>query len=211
MGIALAGVAFRPVLQIESPAAFVAQLFGQDVVQIEPPDRGEFDIRRRGDVMVEFFGDVCFIFSHDLVWEILSNPSAIADSMVSTLGTPDLLLAFCHYDSGGSHGYAFFEHGIRTRTRLQTTDVPGLPPIIESGQPKDFELRWLTAPSYFEEDDCPREEWQKVFVQNEGKLHIAECHLTRRMLYEALISSFGICPWERDVQPVSFFFRLRGI
>ncbi|CAM2171087.1 conserved hypothetical protein [Burkholderia latens] len=210
MGIALAGVVFRTEIQRESAAELVSKLFNKNVAKIEAPNRGEFDIRSQGDVMVQFFDNVCFVYSHDLVWQILSDPMIDGQPLISATGSPDLLLVFCQYDSGGSFGYTFFEHGVRSRSRLQTTEVPGLPPILERGTPKDFEVHWFSASTYFEEDDCPREEWQKIFTQNNGAIRIAEFDLTRRLLYEALVTNFGVCPWETDRQSETFFFRLQG-
>ncbi|HDR8953558.1 hypothetical protein [Burkholderia vietnamiensis] len=208
MGVALAGIAYRTDIQSDATAKLVSRLFARNVEQIDAPDVGDFDIRNRGDVMVQFFGDICFIYSNELVWGILADPSIDADSMISAVGKPDFLLAFCQYESGGSFGYAFFEHGTRTRSRLQTIDVPSLPPILEHGAPKDFEVRWFSAPTYFEEDDCPRDEWQKIYTGNDGKLLLPEYSLTQRLLYEALVTNFGICPWETDRSPETLFFRV---
>jgi len=38
--------------------------------------------------------------------------------MYSLPGSPELIFAFCHYESGGSYGYALIERGTRTRSRL---------------------------------------------------------------------------------------------
>ncbi|WP_146014170.1 hypothetical protein [Trinickia dabaoshanensis] len=159
MGVALAGVAFRTELRIGSAHLLVSQVFARGAQQLEAPEVGAVDIRSTGDVMVQFFGGVCFVYNGDLVWDLLAKPSREAGPLISTTGSPDLLLAFCHYESGGSYGYTFFERGTRTRTRLQAVDVPGLPPLIESGPPKDFEVSCLNSPTYLEEDDCPRDQW----------------------------------------------------
>ncbi|WP_377014280.1 hypothetical protein [Comamonas sp. JC664] len=74
--------------------------------------------------MVQFFDDVCFVCNGDLVWGLLADPNADMQPLSERLGNPAYLLAFCHYDSGGSFGYAVMENGVRTRTRLQTTDIP---------------------------------------------------------------------------------------
>jgi hypothetical protein len=208
MGVALSGIAYRTEIQSDETANLVSRLFARNVEQIEGPDVGEFDIRNRGDVMVQFFGDICFVYSDELAWGILADPSINVEPLISAVGKPELLLAFCQYESGGSYGYAFFEHGTRTRSRLQTTDVPSLPPILEVGAPMDFEVRWLSAPTYFEEDDCPRDQWQKIYTGDNGKLLVPEYYLTQRLLYEALVANFGICPWETDRSPESLFFKV---
>ncbi|SEF07782.1 hypothetical protein SAMN02787142_7529 [Burkholderia sp. WP9] len=208
MGIALAGVVFRTALRNDSAHVLVSRIFDRMAQQLEAPDSEGFDIRSSRDVMVQFFGSVCFVFSGDLVWELLVKPSREAEPLISATDSPDLLLAFCNYESGGSFGYAFFERGLRTRTRLQTTDVLGLPPILESGRPKKFEVRCLNSPTYLEEDDCPPDQWQRIYRLNDGRLNMPERYLTQHMLHEALAMNFDICPWETDAHSETSFFRL---
>jgi hypothetical protein len=90
----------------------------------------------------------------------------------------------------------------------QTTGVPRLPPLIEHGEPKEFERRWFSADFYLEEDDCPVEERQKIYYQGNRDTTVPEYYLTRRLLDEALVMNFGVCPWDTDVVPVYHFFRL---
>ncbi|UXC17245.1 MULTISPECIES: hypothetical protein [Comamonas] len=209
MGIAQSGVAFRPTNPIQDVQAFISQLFGQNAVEIPHPNRGEFDIRNQSDVMVQFFDDVCFVCNGDLVWGLLADPNADMQPLSERLGNPAYLLAFCHYDSGGSFGYAVMENGVRTRTRLQTTDIPELLPLIESGEPQQFESTWLSATSYLEEDeDNPPEEWERVYRL--GDQEVTEDWLTAQMLGEGLEAIFGVCPWTTDATPTYHFFQLHS-
>jgi hypothetical protein len=208
MGVALAGVAFRTDLRSDSAQKLVNRMFGSRTQQLEAPNIGEFDIRNPSDVMVQFFDGACFVYNGELVWDFLANPSKDPGQLLAATGSPDLLVAFCNYESGGSFGYAFFERGTRTRTRLQTSDVRGLPPVLESGEPKDFEVNCLTAPTYLEEDDCPRDQWQKIYKLNDGKLHMPEHYLTQHLLRVALATNFCICPWDDDAGAETSFFRL---
>lgn len=205
MGVAQAGLVFRSKVPLRDMGALVSKLCGGQVVAIEQPQQGTFDIRNPLDVMVLVFGDVYFICNHDLIWDLLENPTQAATQRHCVLGAPDCLLAFCHYDSGDSYGYAFIERGERTRSRLQTS---GEPALIEYGTPKAFETRWLTAEFYLEEDDCPVEEWRKIYYQGNREIEVAEADLTRRLLQEALLLHVGVCPWEDEVTPESHFFRL---
>lgn len=208
MGIAQAGVAFRPKTPITDMAAFISALFDESAAPISPPDIGSFDIRHDSDVMVEQYGDVYFIASDRLVWDFLENHQKDFSYLYQCLGSPDLALLYCHYDSGGSYGYAFIENGVRTRSRLQTTGVPDLPPNIECGEPKDFEKEWLDAQSYIEEDDCPIEERQRIFYKGDREEQVPESYLTAKLLYEALQINFSVCPWATETKPTYHFFKL---
>ena len=208
MGIAQAGVAFRPTTPIVDFGELVSRLFNEDANEIAHPNHREFDIRKPTDVMVQMFGDVCFICNDKLAWGLLENQEADTSELYRALGGPELILAFCQYESGGSYGYTFIENGRRTRSRLQTTGIPSLPPLRESGTPKEFENRWLSAEFYLEEDDCPVEERQKIFWQGEPRIDVPEYYLTGRMLYEALQLYFSVCPWETSVEPEYRFFKL---
>lgn len=206
MGVAQAGVVFRLESAGQDFRGLMSHLFDQDVQEIPHPDAGKFDIRHASDVMVQVFGDVCFICNDSLVWDLLEKPQADARPLFSALGSPALMLVFCRYDSGGSYGYAVIERGEITRSRLQTSGIPGLAPLVEFGEPKAFETPWLSAPHFLEEDDGPREAWQKVY--DLGGRKVSEHHLTARMLFDALESLFGVCPWETERVPVHHFFKL---
>jgi len=210
MGIAQAGIAFKSNKKIENVRSLVSTLCGEKANQIEHPNHGQFDIRRHTDVMVQIFRDSCFICNNDLVWNFLENPRSDLGHIYRALGKPESFLLFCHYDSGGSYGYSFVEHGVITRSRLQTTGVPRLPPIIEFGNPKDIEKRWLSASFYIEDDECPMEERRKIFYQGNREIEVSEYHLTKRILDEILLNKFNACPWETDQEPVYHFFRLNG-
>ncbi|CAJ0730471.1 MAG: hypothetical protein QM625_10375 [Ralstonia sp.] len=209
MGVALAGIAFRSKDASQSVEALVSNLFASPCYEIAAPRGREFDIRRPTDVMVEFFDDVCFVYSDALIWDVLDNPDADVGHIAAKLGNPEVLLGFCHYDSGGSYGYVFVENGVRTRSRLQTTDLPNHPPIQEHGVPKAFETRWLSAPSYLEEDEsAPPEDLVRVYYLEAENLHVADFALTSHLLYEALIENFGVCPWGSDARSKPRFFKL---
>jgi len=203
MGVAQAGLVFRSKVPLRDVGALVSKLCGGQAVAIEQ-QQGTFDIRNASDVRVLVFGDVYFICNHELAWDLLENPTQAATQRHRVLGGPERWLAFCHYESGDSYGYAFIERGERTRSRLQT----GEPALIEHGTPKDFEARWLSAEFYREEDDCPIEERRKIYFQGNREIEVAEADLTRRLLQEALLLHFGVCPWEGEITPVSHFFRL---
>jgi hypothetical protein len=185
----------------------IERLTGETTTRIAYADRGRFDIRNHEDVLVEVFGDVCFVSNNDLVWSMLENSSHDVRHLHASLGSPDLFVAFCHYDSGGSYGYAIVEHGIRTRTRLQTTGIPGVPPLVENGVPKSFESPWLSASFYFEDEEDLLQDHVKVFYQGEREVLVPEHMLTSHMLNECLTSFFGVCPWTTTLVPEERFFR----
>ncbi|WP_419688936.1 hypothetical protein ACN22W_18665 [Burkholderia theae] len=209
MGVAVAGIAFRS-KDIDRPInELVSELFKCPCREIARPNQWEFDIRNPSDVIVEFFQDTCFVYNNELVWDILDNQEADTSHIFATLNRPKLILGFCNYDSGGSYGYVFIENGVRTRSRLETIASPGRAPLREHGLPKEFEARWLTAPSYLEEDeDSPPEDFVRIYYLPDENLQVTEFSLTSRMLYEALVNNFGVCPWDMNAQLNSRFFRL---
>jgi hypothetical protein len=205
MGIAQAGIAFRVSDPIEDLAAAVASVFGEDAAEMASPVADRFDTRNHSDVMVQSFGDVCFISNDDLAWPLLKNERADTGRLHSALGRPELLMAFCHHDDAGSHGYAVFNRGRRTRTRLQTDGLPDLPALAQSGTPLPFEHRWLSArPGLALEGAGPA----RRPVAYPGDSAVPPRALTGRMLQAGLDSLFGVCPWETLLTPTYRFFRL---
>jgi hypothetical protein len=202
MGIAQAGIAFRVSDSVEDLEVFITSVFGEPATEIPLPVSVRFDIRNHSDVMVQTFGEVCFISNDDLAWPLIRDVGADARRLHAALGAPELLLAFCHYDSGGSHGYAVFEHGRRIRTRLQTSGLPELPALAESGTPLAFEQRWLGASHYEEVGDG-----RMVFL-GKREVVVPARDLTGRMLQDGLDALFGVCPWETLLTPTYRFFRL---
>jgi hypothetical protein len=208
MGIAQAGIAFRISASLEDPGHFMAAVFGEPATQTPLPVSERFDIRNHSDVMVQTFGDVCFISNDDLAWPLLRRVDANATKLHAALGHPELMVAFCHYDAGGSHGYAVFEHGQRRRTRLQTRNLPDLPALVQSGEPLAFEQRWLDAQHYVEADDATHPGGNKVYFLGNREVVVPAGDLTGRMLQDGLDALFGVCPWETLLTPTYRFYRL---
>jgi hypothetical protein len=159
-------------------------------------------------VMVQTFGEVCFISNDDLAWPLIRDSARDATRLHAALGAPDLLVAFCHYDSGGSHGYAVFEHGRRTRTRLQTSSLPDGPALVEAGAPLPFEQRWLRARHYVEAEALAQADDARVYFLGNREVVVPARDLTGRMLQDGLDALFGVCPWETLLTPTYRFFRL---
>lgn len=208
MGVAQAGIAFRPAIEIADLKRFVSDLLGDRYEEIPHPNVREFDIRHAGDVMVQDFGGAVFICSDALAWRHLEDQSSDLGSLHQRLGSPAAFMIFCNYGSGGSYGYALVENGLRRRSRLQTTGVARLPPLLEHGQPTSIEQRWLSAKWYLEEDDCPPEERQRVFYLENPRVEVAEYFLTQQMLGEILKDQYGVCPWDTTTEPIYHFFRV---
>jgi len=212
MGIAQAGIAFRVSESVTDLEAFMSAVFAEQATEIPLPVSVRFDIRNHSDVMVQTFGEVCFISNDDLAWPLIRNGTRGAARLHAALGAPDLLLAFCHYDSGGSHGYAVFEHGRRTRTRLQTCGLPDVPALVESGTPLAFEQRWLAASHYVETETraeaTTAPDDARVYFLGNREVVVPARGLTGRMLQDGLDALFGVCPWETLLTPTYRFFRL---
>ena len=208
MGIAQAGIAFRISDSIDDMGAWIGSVFGELATEIPLPVSARFDIRNHSDVMVQTFGEVCFISNDDLAWPLIRNRGRDVSRLHAALGAPELLVAFCHYDSGGSHGYAVFEHGRRTRTRLQTSGLPEVPALEESGAPLAFEQRWLGARHYVEAEATAHADDARMYFLGEREVVVPSRDLTGRMLQDGLDALFGVCPWETLLTPTYRFFRL---
>jgi len=205
MGIAQAGIAFRISASVPDMERFIGAVFGEPATEIPLPVSARFDIRNHSDVMLQAFGDVCFISNDDLAWPLIRNSGRDLGHLHAALGAPALLMAFCHYDRGGSHGYAVFQHGRRVRTRLQTSGQPDEAALVESGAPLAFEQRWLGA--RHDVDPTARDDGRMVFL-GEREVVVPARELTGRMLQDGLEAQFGVCPWETLLTPTYRFFRL---
>ena len=212
MGIAQAGIAFRCTESVSDMAAWMGRVFAEQAAEIPLPVSVRFDIRNHSDVMVQTFGEVCFVSNDDLAWPLIRNDAADVTRLHAALGAPELLMAFCHYDSGGSHGYAVFEHGRRIRTRLQSSGAHERPALAESGQPLPFEQRWLGArhslPTEARGAATATSGDERMVFLGEGEVVVPARDLTGRMLQDGLDALFGVCPWETLLTPTYRFFRL---
>ncbi|MFJ2366314.1 hypothetical protein ACIPIN_21860 [Pseudomonas sp. NPDC087697] len=204
MGVAQAGIAFRSGEESFTPELAVASLFGKSVNRLSAPIDRSFDSRHDHHVLVQQFGDIWIISNHALVWPILENPEHDLCGLHEILDKPALMIAFCQYDSGDSYGYALIEDGVLTRSRLQASGSD----VRLFGVTKPFEQKWETAEFYLDEDDCPEEEWQKVYYLDDRKVTVPEYYLTSRLAYEALTENFGVCPWESDLKPNIWYLQL---
>jgi hypothetical protein len=212
MGIAQAGIAFRVSASVEDMEAFMSAVFDEAATEIPLPVSARFDIRNHSDVMVQTFGEVCFISNDDLAWPLIRDGAADVTRLHAALGAPDLLVAFCHYDSGGSHGYAVFEHGRRTRTRLHTRGLPDLPALVENGAPLPFERRGrdtgLDREAPARAEATAQADGARGIPPSRREAAEPAGDLTGRMLQDGLEALFGVCPWETLLTPTYRFFRL---
>ena len=209
MGIAQAGIAFKSNLKGKDLQNLIETLFEDKVNEIEHPNFREFDVRNKNDIMVEIFGSSYFISNHDIAWDLLAKEDINPSKVYASLGSPELFVVFCRYDTGGSYGYGFFENGKRTRSRLQTVGSEQLKPMLEFGAPKEIEQSWLNADSYLEEDDCPEEERQRIFINALNRNEVSEYFLTNQILQDILVSNFELCPWEAEVKPEYHFYKIQ--
>jgi len=208
MGISQAGIAFRISESVADMESFMAGVFGEPATEIPLPVSVRFDIRNHSDVMVQTFGEVCFISNDDLAWPLIRSDSRDATRLHAALGAPAQMMAFCHYDANGNHGYAVFEHGRRVRTRLQSSGEPGAHELLQSGTPLLFEQRWLGARHYMEAEAAAGADDARMFFLGEREVVVPGRDLTGRMLQDGLDAMFGVCPWETLLTPTYRFFRL---
>jgi len=223
MAVAQAGIAFRTLHPLEDAAALVGRLFDGVAEELERPTSAGFDVRQRGDVMLQVFGDVCFVCNLDFGCDVIDNPHAHADRLHAALGSPEFLMAYCHDEVHERYGYAVYARGrpIRARAQSLTTRDPAdrtnrlvrtaAPPALrESGAPLSFERRWLAAPHFLQHVDDPAQPTTRIYYLGDREVLVPESRLTGRLLHDGLTALFGVSPWDSLITPGYRFFRIRG-
>jgi len=205
MAIAQTGIAFRSPAPLKDLAAVIARAFGEPATELASPVSAGFDTRLHSDVMVQTFGDVCFISNDDLAGPLLQDPQADATRLLAALGQPRLLMAFCHDPAAGRHGYTVLEHAEHTRSRLQNAAATGLPPLVEHGAPLPFERRWLAANHFVELRGGVEE---TIYYLGNRDVLVPRRELTARLLQDGMLALFGICPWETLLTASYRFFHV---
>jgi hypothetical protein len=223
MAVAQAGIAFRVRRPLEDAAGLVAKLFGAGAEEIERPTSAGFDVRQRGDVMLQAFGDVCFVCNLDFGREVVDDPHAQGERLHAALGAPEVLMAYCHDEVRERYGYAVYARGRPIRARTQSLVVRDAADrthrlvrtapaaaLRESGAPLSFERRWLSAPHFLQHVDDPAQPTTRIFYLGDREVLVPESRLTGRLLHDGLTALFGVCPWDTLITPAYRFFRLAG-
>ena len=200
---------FRAEAPIMDMSALVSAVFGAATTPVAPPQYQTFDTRRPENILVEEFGDVVVVSNFDLVWNLLARPSDAEPSIWAALGSPEQWMAFCYMDSGGTYGYAMYEGDRLTRSRLQTTGLPNVAPLVECGEPTSLERKWLDAPWTMEADD-PEDpgDQVKVFRHPDTGAETTEQYMTARILTDLSTQLGGVCPWEWPTRPRMHYFQV---
>lgn len=110
MGLAVCGMVFQRQSGIFEPDKIISTLFGEQFRRLSQPS-DSFDIRRDEFISIELIDNTCFVYSSALTNQFVFNQSEDISGIYNALEMPELILAFCHLDSGGSYGYVFFENG----------------------------------------------------------------------------------------------------
>lgn len=182
MGLSIAGFAFKPTALGVDEEEMIHRAFGSAFHAIQATD---LDSRLTGNLAVESRNGAVFVYSSEMVEPYFFKEKAIAPSLLSALGNPEILVVFCHYDASNSYGYIIVENGTPTRYRLYTDDGTS-----DEGVPKEFELSWLQAEPFIEEEGEPPAYRNKQTGQISN-----EASITARLLDLVMQTSFGICPW----------------
>lgn len=188
MGLSTAGLAFKPTSSTpDDEEEMIRRAFGKAFHAVSASEvRGSHDVRVLGNIAVESKNDAIFIYNGEIAERILFKGEAVESTLLSALGTPELAVVFCHYDSGGSFGYVILEDGMRIRSRIHTLDKTS-----DEGNPMDFELSWLKARLFVEEEGEP-----PVYRNTETGQTSTEAYVTANMLDVAMKTLFGVCPWD---------------
>ncbi len=160
--------------------------FGASPHMTPPSEKqGTFDIRVPGNFSVESKDGTIFVYGGEIAERILFRGEAIAPDLLAALGSPDIVVVFCHYDSGESFGYTIAEQGQRTRTRLHTLEKTS-----DEGTPRDIELSWVKAEPFIDEDEMPA-------LRNCDTDETApDAYVSAILLDLVMQHFFGVVPWE---------------
>ncbi|HEX4511249.1 MAG TPA: hypothetical protein VH328_14260 [Burkholderiaceae bacterium] len=120
MSVVQAGLAFRVARPIDDFSALLLRIHARPVEELVQPSQEGFDLRRPGDIMVQTFHDACFICNLALGLSAIQAGTTETTRLHAALGAPATVLAFCHDDAHGRHGYALVTRGRMVRRRLQT-------------------------------------------------------------------------------------------
>jgi hypothetical protein len=224
MAVAQAGIAFRTRHPLADAVGLVAKIFEAHAEEIDRPTSAAFDVRQRGDVMLQTFGDTWFVCNLDFGCEVIDNPHAHSERLHAALDGPEFLMAYCHDEVHERYGYAVYARGRPIRVRAQslaardTADrtnrlVRTAPAaaLRESGAPLSFERRWLSAPHFLQHVDDPAQPTTRVYYVGDREVLVPESRLTGRLLHDGLTALFGVCPWDTLITPGYRFFRLAGV
>lgn len=185
MGLSTAGMAFRPGASALHEQELVRMVFGSSPIQPSETQKSH-DIRLPGNVAVESKNGVTFLYNGEIAGKILFEGQGLEPAVFAALGAPELVLVFCHYDSGDSFGYAIVKDGVTVRSRVHTLDK-----TTDQGVPDAFELPWLQAEPFIEEEGEPpaRRNLKTGEVASES-------YVTARLLVDVMNAFFGYTPWD---------------
>lgn len=184
MGLSTAGLAFRPNASTLDEQELVQLAFGSSAIQLSEPNKLH-DIRVPGNVAVESSNGVTFLYNGEIAGRTLFEGQSLEPRVFAALGAPELVVIFCHYDSGDSFGYAIVKDGITVRSRVHTLDK-----TKDEGAPNAFELPWLQAESFIEEEGEP-----PVYRNLKTGEVTSESYVTAHLLVEVMNAFFGVTPW----------------
>lgn len=184
MGLSTAGLAFRPTASTLDEQELVQLAFGSSAIQLSDPYKVH-DIRVPGNVAVESSNGITFVYNGEIAARSLFDGQSLAPEVFAALGAPELVVIFCHYDSGDSFGYAIVKDGITVRSRVHTSDK-----TKDEGAPNAFELPWLQAESFIEEEGEP-----PAYRNLKTGEVTSDSYLTAHLLAEVMNAFFGVTPW----------------
>jgi hypothetical protein len=201
MGLSTAGLAFKPnSFTPKDEQEMIRRAFGDTFHSIPASEIQNYhDIRVPGKIAVESKNGATFIYNGEIAGRVLFEGEALEPSLLFALGSPEVIVVFCHYDSGGSFGYAILEKGVRVRSRIYTLDRTS-----DDGVPKEFELSWLQAEPFVEE------EGEVLAYRNmESGETTTEAYVTVHMLSEVMKRLFGVSPWDEWNYKTKFNYYFR--
>jgi len=187
LGLSTAGLAFLVNASTVGERELLQATFGNNLHPLQSSDtQKQLDIREPGNVAVESKKGATFVYNAEIARKILFVGQPLEPAVFIALGRPEVVVVFCHYDSGGSFGYAIVKNGVTVRSRVHTMDR-----TTDEGTPNTFELPWLQAEPFIEEESKP-----PAYRNLKTGEVASEAYVTAHLLTQVMNAFFDLVPWD---------------
>lgn len=203
-------------IKLDNPKEFnindVAKEFFGEYEVIKSSWESGFDFRTSENILVGVHENGIRIMNSGFVNEILIKRSPeTTQKLYNYFNSPQLIMAYMHYDSGDSFGFGCIEDGVMRRFRYSlSTDWV----THEFGYPYDEELNILNGDLYYLEDEYGNKEYLYKRLddpENPRSFHFINSDITNEVmktkiefgLYDVNIENeiYYITLKEKEIQP----------
>ena len=201
MGFSAAGIVILENTKLMESKKVLLEITGKTHYSINLLDRknSSYGINK-ADSYIEDFENCSILHNKKLVTSILFDNSDEYKRAYYALKKPTLMIVFCHYDSGGSYGYAIIKNGEKIRSRVQIE----VETTREFGEPLHFENEWLNAERYYPED--PRDDGEYYTIPGNNPEFRCVENFTSDLLSDCFKHYLGFHPiYDREKRKITAY------